>query len=276
MNEIIVKGGLGNQLFIILEAYKILSISGQSVALNLTEYDIGKRPDRPFVVGDFLPQILTDFRISIGQLAHLRYICAKLCERFENRTITSLRLPGDATCSFLTLSGRRVYIGYYQHVGSTPVDESALARMRAMFAPSVSNAYPNRLAIHVRRGDYLLGQHSMHGLVAIRDLLLETERALQEEDFEGITVFTDSPELLDIAEFGAFGVDVTIDQGGGSTEVLTRLASHAGIIASNSSFSLWAGLLGRPRYFSLPQFWMPGIESTRLGLNWVRRYPCTL
>ncbi len=275
-SELIVRGGLGNQLFVILEAYRLHLETGRAVALNLTEYDAGKRPDRSFVAGNLLPQVLTDFRLSASIFARLRYSLAKLGAKFANRKASSLRLPGDTAYTYATLGNRHVHIGYFQYIDSSPTDEAALARIKSMFSQFILNAYSNRLAIHIRRGDYLLAKHSMHGLVDICDLRTEAGRAMQEGGFEGITVFTDSPELLDIVEFRSFGVDVTIDQGGGATEVLTRLASHAGIIASNSSFSLWAGLLGRPRYFSLPQFWMPGIESTRLGLNWVRRYPCTL
>jgi len=275
-SELIVRGGLGNQLFIILEAYRILLSSGRSVALNLTEYNTIKRPDRTFVVGDLFPQILTDFQVPIDFFARLRYHLAKLGARYANRNVSSLRLPGDTSFAYTTLSGRRVHIGYYQHIGCTRMDEAALMRVKDMFSQFSENAYSNRLAIHARRGDYLLAKHSMHGLVKVSDLRAEADRALQEIDFDGITVFTDSPELLDISDFGSFDIDVTIDQGGGPTDVLTRMASHGGIIASNSSFSLWAGLLGRPRYFSLPQFWMPSIESSRLGARWVRRYPCIL
>ena len=276
MSEFIVRGGLGNQLFIILEAYRILLSTGRSVQLNLSEYVVGTRSDRQFVAGMFLPQVLIDFQISKGSYAYIKYIYAKLSARFINRNVSCSRLPGDAACSFLTHTGQRVYIGYFQHIGSTPMGASALSRMKEMFIQTISNNYSNRLAIHVRRGDYILAKHSMHGIISLGDLLAESKRALHLENFEGITVFTDSPELLDIAEFGSLGVDVMIDKGGQPGDVLRRMASHAGIIASNSSFSLWAGLLGNPRYFSLPQFWMPSVESSRLGLNYVRRYPCTL
>lgn len=274
--EYIVRGGLGNQLFVILEAYRYLQKSGYIVALNLSEYEFNTRQDRPFEAGDFLPQIFTDFNVSIDFFSRLRYVLAKLIAKHKNLKVPSFRIPGDYACSFLTFSGSLVHIGYYQHIDSTQVDAVALERMKKIFSQSISSEYFNRLAVHVRRGDYLMVKHRMHGLLAISDLRDEARRALRNGGFDGITVFTDSPELLDKAEFESLGVDVSIDHGGKATDVLTRMASHAGIIASNSSFSLWAGLLGEPRYFSLPRFWMPSIESTRLGLNWVRRYPCTL
>jgi hypothetical protein len=34
--------------------------------------------------------------------------------------------------------------------------------------------------------------------------------------------------------------------------------------------------LGRPRYFSIPEWWMPGIHSACIGFKNIRRYPCTL
>ena len=144
MSEFIVRGGLGNQLFIILEAYRILLSTGQPVQLNLTEYAIGTRSDRQFVAGMFLPQVLTDFQISKGIYAYIKYIHAKLSARFTNRTVSNFRLPGDATCSFLAHTGHRVHIGYFQHVGSTPIEVSALARMKALFMQTISNNCTNR------------------------------------------------------------------------------------------------------------------------------------
>ncbi len=276
--EFIVRGGLGNQLFIILEAYKLYLTAEHKILLNLTEYNTNNRPDRSFVAEVLLPNILTDFRVSTGFRSRLRFFLAKLGAKFSNREVRNSRLPGDTTCTFNMFGCGRMLIGYFQYIGSTPIEEAALMRMKVMFSESFSksNDYVNKLAVHVRRGDYLLEKHSMHGLVRVSDLRNEVERALQEGGFDGITLFSDSPELLDISDFDSFGINVTLDQGGEPTDVLKRMADHAGIIASNSSFSLWAGLLGQPRYFSMPQFWMPGIESSRLGINWVRRFPCTL
>jgi len=275
-SELIVQGGLGNQLFILLEAYRLKLSLNHCVMLNLTEYDSTKRPNRLFGAAQFLPQILTDFKVSVGLIASMRYIFAKLCSRFQNRKVSTLRLPGDIPFSYSTLSRRHVHIGYYQNISATSGYTIALARMKTNFSLANPSSYTNRLAVHVRRGDYLLLKHSMHGLVQITDLIAESRIALSKYCFEGITVFTDSPELLDITLFESLGVDVMVAEGGNPSDVLTRMAYHTGIIASNSSFSLWAGLLGEPLYFSLPQFWMPSIESTRLGLNSVRRYPCTL
>lgn len=274
--EIIVRGGLGNQLFIIFEAYKLLNRARHPVVLNLSEYHGCNRSDRLFMAGNLLPQVFKDFRLSFDIFARLRFFLAKMGAKFVNSKNSSSRLPGDRPFIYVTVGFRRVYIGYYQYINSSLTDQVTLLRMRSIYSKNILNIYSGRLAVHVRRGDYLLAQHSMHGLVEIKYIIAEIRRALQNDSFEGITLFSDSPELLDISEFNLLSEDVVIDQGGEATEVLNRMASHGGIIASNSSFSLWAGLLGRPRYFSLPQFWMPNIESSRLGLDWVRRYPCIL
>ena len=52
------------------------------------------------------------------------------------------------------------------------------------------------------------------------------------------------------------------------------MSSHKGLIASNSSFSLWAGLLGNIKIFTLPDFWMRDVKSSIIGLDNIPRYKC--
>ena len=52
------------------------------------------------------------------------------------------------------------------------------------------------------------------------------------------------------------------------------MANHKGLIASNSTFSLWAGLLGEINNFSIPYYWMKDVKSTIIGLENISRYEC--
>jgi hypothetical protein len=275
-SEIIIRGGLGNQLFSILEAYRLLLLEGGYIALNLSEYQSKKRLDRAFEIDQNLPQLLAPFGVKRGVAARIRLLLGKIYEKLANRQHRADRLPGDNPVDFSIFGVVRIFVGYYQNISSSEIDRSALEKMKIFFSEYGLQHSINRLAIHVRRGDYLLPKHKIHGLVEIHDLCLEAKRALAIRKFDGLTIFTDSPELLDMSEFESLNADILVDIGGTPYDVLKRMSMHSGIIASNSSFSLWAGLLGCPKYFSLPQYWMPGVESSRLGLDWVRRYPCTL
>ena len=69
--------------------------------------------------------------------------------------------------------------------------------------------------------------------------------------------------------------NIIFDEGGQTIEVFKRMANHKGLIASNSSFSLWAGLLGDIENFSIPSYWMKNISSSILGLKNIKRYNCS-
>ena len=62
-NEVIVKGGLGNQIFCLFFAYKIL-LSKKKVTLNLANYYLFKRKDREFVLDNLFPLVTNLFELS--------------------------------------------------------------------------------------------------------------------------------------------------------------------------------------------------------------------
>ena len=109
-----------------------------------------------------------------------------------------------------------------------------------------------------------------------QELIEELQLQLSIESFEGITIFTDSPELIDINMFKNLHNNVVFDKGGNSVEVFKRMLNHKGLVASNSSFSLWAGILGDINHFSIPYFWMRGVKSNTLGLDHIKRYSCVI
>ena len=54
------------------------------------------------------------------------------------------------------------------------------------------------------------------------------------------------------------------------------MANHKGLIASNSSFSLWAGILGEINNFYIPYYWMKNVKSSIIGLEDIPRYKCEI
>jgi hypothetical protein len=277
-DEVIIRGGLGNQLFGLMEAYRCLRIYGTpSVRLNVAEYNDGCRDDRPFV----LDQIWTGKQgLAVQEntlLSVFRYRLLRLFSKFINFKSRADRLPGDIELKLWFLPTYRSRIGYFQNI-SAEVDNTPLIELKSDISTHFLSKPVNRLALHIRRGDYLKSVHSGHGLVPLGAILAEAKFALNNNDFDGITVFTDSPELFNISDFEELECDVAFDEGSDNpVHVLSRMASHQGLVASNSSFSLWAGLLCvEKKHFSLPTEWMRGIDSRVLGLNEVRRYFCTL
>tara|TARA_B100000131_G_scaffold320045_1_gene367230 strand:- start:644 stop:1474 length:831 start_codon:yes stop_codon:yes gene_type:complete len=273
-NEVIIKGGLGNQLFGLLFAYKIL-LSKKKVHLNLKNYAFSKRKDRKFVLDKLFPEIFEIFENSDSYLSYLRFLYAKLFERFyRDNKLDGLSLEKEFSINYWP--NCFIHTGYFQKISNSDLDMESLELLMSNLKPYLGEAKSQFLAAHIRRGDYLLKKHTMHGLIAEEYIIKELKHHLSRQSFEGITIFTDSPELVEINNYRNLHSNVVFDKGGNSVEVLKRMLNHKGLVASNSSFSLWAGLLGNIKYFSIPYFWMPNVKSSILGLNHIRRYTCEI
>ena len=48
----------------------------------------------------------------------------------------------------------------------------------------------------IRRGDYLNKKHSIHGIIDQKFLFQASKKLLKNEEFGGITIFSDSPDLI--------------------------------------------------------------------------------
>ena len=274
-NEVVIKGGLGNQLFCLFYAYKIYLKLNKKVSLNLTNYFFSKRKDRSFILERLYPKLFIDFKKSDSLFSILIYIYAKFHEKIFIRQ-QSNRLPGDNPFVINYWPNKFIHSGYYQKVNSSDLDNSALSLMKKKINPLLITTRLNLLAIHFRRGDYLLKKHSMHGIILDEYLYKEAKIIIKENDYDGITIFSDSINLIDIKKFESLHKNIIIDKGGDPLDVFKRMLNHKGLIASNSSFSLWAGLLGNMDNFSIPYFWMRNIKSELIGLENIKRFDCNI
>tara|TARA_Y100000991_G_scaffold215643_1_gene207057 strand:- start:3401 stop:4234 length:834 start_codon:yes stop_codon:yes gene_type:complete len=271
-NEVIVKGGLGNQLFCLFYAYKIL-LQKNHVSLNLVNYSISNRQDRQFVLDDLFPAISHIFNLQKSNKSYFLILYAKIIEKiFIKSKVDSL--PGDMSFSIPYWPNNYIHSGYFQKINNTDLDKKSLNFLKQQMSPHLNDFKSKFLAIHVRRGDYLEKKHKMHGFISENYLVEESKKLISKEDFDGITIFSDSPDLINLNIFNSLHKNILIDKGGNSIEVFKRMSNHKGLIASNSSFSLWAGLLGNIKIFSLPDFWMRDVKSSIIGLDYIPRYKC--
>ena len=276
-HEVIIRGGLGNQLFCLFYAFKISRKLKIKVSLNLLNYVFTKRKDRVFLLNYLFPFILDEFEINtrITIFNCLLFYYSKLFEKLFVRSISG-RIPGDNPFYINYWPNKYLHSGYFQKIDDSELDSKCLKLFKNKFAPFIIEKTYNYLAIHIRRGDYLTKKHSMHGLISEEYLFEESKKQLANYKFDGITIFTDSPDLIDIDIFKYLHKNTVIDKGGDPMDVFRRMANHKGLIASNSSFSLWAGILGDIDYFVLPYYWMKNVESSLLGLENIPRYKCLL
>ena len=116
-NEVIVKGGLGNQLFCVFFAYKLLLNQKNKVHLNLTNYLINKRKDRVFVLDNLYPSLTRELKIRRGIFSKCLYFFVKFYELFfvEENPNT---LPGDNPFIINYWPNRYIYSGYFQQINN--------------------------------------------------------------------------------------------------------------------------------------------------------------
>ena len=274
-NEVIIKGGLGNQLFGLFYAYKISLQLNQKVSLNLTNYFLSTRNDRLFILESLYPNLFEDFTKSKSFISKLLFLYVKIHEKIFIRQ-KSDRLPGDNPFVINYWPKKYIHSGYFQKINSSDLDKRSLSLMKKKMEPIIRRKKLNLLAIHLRRGDYLSKNHYIHGIILEKYLYKEARKILKKENFDGITIFSDSPELINKKIFKNLHENIILDKGGNPFEVFKRMINHKGLIASNSSFSLWAGLLGEMDYFSIPYFWMHNIKSELLGLEDINRFNCNI
>ena len=186
------------------------------------------------------------------------------------------RLPGDKSFSLNYFPNKYLHSGYFQKIYNSDLDKEALELVKKKFSPYISKKKNRNLAIHIRRGDYLSKDHKIHGIINERFLINESKKQLLMKEFKGITIFSDSPELIDLKKFRELHKNICIDPGGSVIEVFKRMANHKGLVASNSTFSLWAGILGSINNFSIPYYWMKNVKSSLIGLEDIYRYKCEL
>jgi len=271
-NEVIVKGGLGNQIFCLFFAYKIL-LSKKKVTLNLANYSLFKRKDREFVLDNLFPLITKLFVLSKSNKSFLLFLSSKLIEKFFVKPKLD-RLPGDKSFSLQYFPDFYLHSGYFQKITNSDLDQDTLDLFKKQIKPFLRENKSNFLAIHIRRGDYLNKKHKFHGTIAEKYLADESKKQLLMGNFDGIRIFSDTPELIDLNIFKSLHKNLLIDKGGDPIEVFKRMSNHKGLVASNSSFSLWAGILGNIKYFSIPYFWMKNVRSSIIGLDNIPRYKC--
>ena len=274
-NEVIVRGGLGNQLFCLFYAYRIF-LSKKRVSLNLINYTFSKRKDRNFVLDQLYPEITKNFIIEKTKKSYYLFLISKFLEKFFFNYSNLEYLPGDNPFSFQYWPDCYIHNGYFQKISNSELDKKSLNLLKKDLYPFLNDHKSEFLAVHFRRGDYLNKKHSNHGLISEYSLLEELKKQISRENFIGIKIFTDSPELIDPNLFKSLHENIVFDKGGTPIDVFKRMSNHKGLIASNSSFSLWAGILGNIKYFSIPFLWMKNVESSRLGLENIPRYECEL
>jgi hypothetical protein len=136
----------------------------------------------------------------------------------------------------------------------------------------------NPIAVHIRRGDYLLNQNSFIGALSIdyyrNAISLILERLAGDHSNAPIWVFSDDPGLVkdefsEQLDYNFRFVDPPKDSD--PAESMFLMSMSRAIVISNSTFSWWSAALGEPELVVAPSKWFRDYEDPE-GLipeNWI-------
>ena len=136
VHEVIIKGGLGNQIFCLFHAYKLSLKTKEKVLLNLSNYSFGNRKDRPFVLDLLYPPLKNEFKISKNLSSKFLYLFSRIYEKFFVE-INNNYLPGDDPFLINYWNKRYIHSGYFQKIKDSECDKKLLALFKKRFYPYI-------------------------------------------------------------------------------------------------------------------------------------------
>jgi hypothetical protein len=235
MTYIKLQGGLGNQLFQVAAAFAYSKKHKTELYLDASEWH-GSQGKNAHEYKD------TIFKNFIFDSIYPRSVFNYNEPRFNYDEIT--RPECNNPCMRLE--------GYFQSLKYFEDYKDEFLEM--LWLPDLAyHPYPASVAVHIRQGDYLIHHH-------IHDICDEDyfRRALTYfPNVDDINIFTDAKEYSSRV-FRPFQLDkVKIIQSDDELKDFTLLSRHDNIICSNSSFSWWASLIGRPKNkIIVPKLWI--------------------
>lgn len=245
-----VQGGFGNQLFIYFAALSQATRLNVGLTLDVSWYEnrhSSTRSETQRILGlmDFLGDDSPGIYWQEKPMGFFEKVVSVLGRKVFVEKPGDWRVINDDVHPGARLTGYFQSEMYFQNIREKVLNlwsSFSLSPVEAEFLRQHRNE--DFIAVHVRRGDYLLSSNrEFHGLANLGYFMKSVE--LMRNLYGGITVkiFTDSPEFV-AEEFRSLPDFSIVDQSGISEPAVIKAmaASHA-LVMSNSSFSWWAGYL---------------------------------
>ena len=93
-HEVIIKGGLGNQIFCLFYAYKLSLKFDEKICLNLVNYMFCSRKDRAFILGSLYPPLINEFKLSVNLVSKGLFLLTRFIEKYIKKDNNNY-IPGD-------------------------------------------------------------------------------------------------------------------------------------------------------------------------------------
>lgn len=239
MTYIKLQGGLGNQLFQVAAAFAYSKKHKTELYLDASEWH-GSQGRNAIEYKD------TIFKNFVFDDMYPRSVFLYDEPRFNYDEITRPKCDNPS----MKLSGYFQSLKYFQDYKDEFIEMLELPNPH--YHPD-----PDDVGIHIRRGDYLV--HSQVHYVCDYEYFTNALDLFPEA--KNVNIFTDAK---DTSRDGIFqlGDSARIIDGGDELIDFTLLSRHANIIASNSSFSWWASLIGEPKNkIVVPKIWFKNFEN---------------
>jgi hypothetical protein len=239
MTYIKLQGGLGNQLFQVAAAFAYSKKHKTELYLDASDWHASQGRNA-------LEYKDTIFKNFVFDDMYPRSVFLYDEPRFNYDEIT--RPKCDDPCMKLS--------GYFQSLKYFEDYKDEFIEMLELPNPHY-HPEPDHVGIHIRRGDYLVHSHVHH----VCDYEYFTNALDLFPEAKNVNIFTDAK---DTSRDGIFqlGDSARIIDGGDELIDFTLLSRHANIIASNSSFSWWASLIGKPKKkIVVPKIWFKNFEN---------------
>jgi hypothetical protein len=247
-------GGLGNQLFQYATGKAMSKITHRTLSLNIARYPKnGGR--RVFQLFDAVEDN------GFSQVINEPDILLKKHERLLKRLNFGIKKRGKVIVSennfFDCLRHRYdsydlLFDGYFQDIRYFLGYEIAdLITLRKFDRSLMSQAGKKIIAVHIRRGDYLLPKHCVHGIIpwshyqqSINELKTKFPDAL-------IALFSDDKAIIP-----PFRVDIRASELMlKDAEEFLMLAKCDAFVIPNSTFAWWAAVLSGSAFVYAPKRW---------------------
>lgn len=250
-----ISGGFGNQLFQLAAAEHLRSY-GIKVSLDFT---VNQRNGvRDNLITDIAEKLsfpyleLASWQTILWRIPVLRRIFSlPKGARVVNEDEEFLVPPVIVT------DQKVVYRGYWQNIHSAATIREEISDHFEIYPKAVVA----RIALHVRRGDYLQGENpNFHGVLSGEYYVAAVNSIRSKIGFLPVVVFTDSPNLVSNEKWTAEIADLTFSESLGIFEDFVEIANSYAIVCSNSTYSWWAAYISKSESIVLPSQWQVRLD----------------
>lgn len=249
-----IKGGLGNQMFKLAAAYKVSKILNKKLLIDLNWYKHQeynpKLNFREYEL-DFFTNIASFSKFKFEELTalekytHLKYKYLKKSESILN----DYNYTKNLSFNFNKI---RFINGNFEDLQFLP--DKKIIKHLFQFSNRKNYAYEkilketiddNSVAIHIRLGDYI-NYPSIYNILDVSYYTNSLDIARSKIGKIKVSLFSDDPNSAIKFLEGKIQIDFIHRYDGAlkAPEALELMSNHRAIIASNSTFSWWAGYLG--------------------------------